>query len=443
MGDIATVAVISLDIDNTLSSALELMIEYEHRHIVVLDDKEFRLLSVMDIIKKQDEQISLQSSLKDMDLVKIPVIEKYKNVLDALELINDRNEHICVLNRDKSLYGFVTQSDIVANIDPETLMESYKLQDFLKLGRKVKMVDKDAITTNVLKEMVSNSIDNVVVVDRLKAIGILTTKDVMHLIKEQVNMSLPVSTYMSSPVETLTSSSSIKIALEHIKRKHFNRVVVVDEDGNFEGVVSQKELITLTYSKWASLMKAHQNELSEMNLFLEHKNKEYEVMATTDSLTGLYNRHKFIELYRSSYNTMIQRENKLSLILLDIDYFKKVNDSYGHNIGDNVLVHIAQMLLKTLRNIDIVCRWGGEEFILLLPATDLAQALKIAENIRINIQNTVIDRVGSVTVSLGVSEVLEGDTMNDVVQRADEALYLAKDSGRNCIKSELDIAPTL
>jgi diguanylate cyclase (GGDEF)-like protein len=101
------------------------------------------------------------------------------------------------------------------------------------------------------------------------------------------------------------------------------------------------------------------------------------------------------------------------------------------------------MLLKTLRNIDIVCRWGGEEFILLLPATDLAQALKIAENIRINIQNTVIDRVGSVTVSLGVSEVVESDTMNDVVQRADEALYLAKDSGRNCIKSELDIAPTL
>ncbi|MDD5203708.1 MAG: diguanylate cyclase, partial [Sulfurimonas sp.] len=296
----------------------------------------------------------------------------------------------------------------------------------------------DAKTATILQQMAEECIDNVIIVDALKPIGILTTKDVMSLIKNQVDMELSVSNYMSTPVQTIQKTASIKDALEHLKIRNFKRVVIVDEAGHLEGVVAQKELIYLTYSKWAMLMKEHQDELCEINTLLENKSKEYEMMATFDSLTGLYNRYKFGELYLTSYKSMIQRENNLSLILIDIDYFKKVNDTYGHNMGDTVLRKIANKVLQTLRNNDIVCRWGGEEFVVLMPTVGLIQALSLAESIRLNIENLVIDTVGHVTISLGVSEVVRGDSMNDVIYRADQALYLAKKSGRNCVKSELD-----
>jgi len=186
-------------------------------------------------------------------------------------------------------------------------------------------------------------------------------------------------------------------------------------------------------------MKEYHEELSEINQILENKNKEYEIMASTDSLTGLYNRHKFSELYLSSYRFMIQRDNDMSIILLDIDFFKKVNDNFGHNTGDNVLIQIAHALLKTLRNIDVICRWGGEEFVILLPTASLEQAEILAEKLRVYIQNLEIDTIGSVTASFGVSLVVKGDSMNDAIGRADKALYLAKKSGRNCVKTQDDL----
>ena len=243
---------------------------------------------------------------------------------------------------------------------------------------------------------------------------------------------------MSTPVDTIHKDSSIKEALAFVKLKHYKRVIAVDENGVLSGIVTQKELISLTYSRWAMLMNEYQKELIEINMILENKNREYETMASTDSLTGLYNRYKFEELYLSSYKAMLQRHNDLSIILLDIDFFKKVNDDYGHNIGDQVLIQISHALIKTLRNVDIVCRWGGEEFIALLPTANLENASILAEKLRIHLDRLQIDLVGNVTASFGVAQVVEGDAMEDAIARADKALYLAKNSGRNCVKTELE-----
>ena len=134
---------------------------------------------------------------------------------------------------------------------------------------------------------------------------------------------------------------------------------------------------------------------------------------------------------------MIQRHNDMSIILLDIDFFKKVNDTYGHNAGDKVLIQISQVLLKALRNIDVVCRWGGEEFIVLLPTASLSNATILAQKLRKHIERMEIEVVGSISASFGVSQVREGEDMKEAIDRADKALYLAKDSGRNCVKTEL------
>ncbi len=439
VGDIATRAVSALNINDTMIQALEMMLEDGHRNIIVIDVPNYRLLNVMDIIKIKNDTTSLQLKLKELNLPLVRTINKHKNVLDTLEFINEKVECFCVVNNDNSLYGLIAQSDIMANIDPDTLMENYRLQDFFKIGRKVKNVTKEKTISELLSEMISGNHDNVVVLENNQPIGILTTKDVMKIIKNKENLDLSVSVYMSSPVETIHKNSSIKQAIYFIKDKHYKRVIVVNDDGTFVGVITQKELISLTYSRWATLMKEYQVELTEINSMLENKNKEYEVMASTDALTGLYNRYKFSELYVSSYTSMVQRKNHMSLIMLDIDFFKKVNDSYGHNIGDKALIQVSHTLLRTVRNIDIISRWGGEEFIVLLPTVDLTQAVKLADKIRVNIYNQEIDVIGHVSVSIGVSEVYEGEVMQDAIKRADEALYLAKKSGRNCVKSEKDL----
>jgi diguanylate cyclase (GGDEF)-like protein len=313
-------------------------------------------------------------------------------------------------------------------------MDNFCLQDFLKLSRRARWVKSDMKTSDLLQEMTSKQYESVVIVENFKPIGIFTTKDIIRMIKNNQNLELSVSLYMSSPVDTISKNCSVKEALEFIKEKHYKRVVVVDEEGKMSGIITQKELISLSYSRWAMLIKEHHEELTQINASLLNKSKKYEEMASTDSLTGLYNRGKFLEVYLSSYKTMQERGNSMSFILVDIDYFKKVNDTYGHNVGDEVLVLIAHELQKTLRNIDIVCRWGGEEFVVLLPATEVENAAALAEKLRAHIESLVLQKVERVTASFGVTKIYVEDDIKSVVERADKALYDAKKSGRNMVK---------
>ncbi len=438
VSDIASTSVIYVDITRSIINALDIMLEHNHRNIVVIDKDCFRILTIIDILNIQNDNLNLNMLLSELNLSEIPTITKDKNVLDTLEYLNESVEYICVVNSDGTLYGLITPTDITSNIDPDSLMENYKLIDFLKLGRRMKWIRKETITSTLLNDMTEKSFDNVMVVEDMKPIGILTTKDIMKLIKYKDNLEVAVSNYMSSPVDTIHKNASIKEALEFVKQKHYKRVVVVDDKGDLLEIISQQELISLSYARWALLMKEYQEELSEINNILEDKNKEYETMASTDPLTGLYNRYRFSELYQSLYASMQQSDNDLFIVLLDIDFFKRINDTYGHNMGDQVLIQITHALLRTLRNIDIVCRWGGEEFIVLFPTASLADASTVAEKLRISIESMKIDTVGSVTASFGVSQVLEGDEMRDAIDRADKALYLAKNSGKNCVKTELD-----
>lgn len=439
VGDIATTSVVSTDINSTFDETMNKMLNNEHRNIVVIDANDFYIMSIIDILNIQAKEIDGDTALRDLNLSKIAVINKDKNILNTLEFLNNSTEYIAVVNYDNSLYGLITHTDITSNIDPATLMDNYRLQDFLKLGRRMKWVNKDEKISHLLKDMVKNFYDNVVIVEDLKPIGIFTTKDIMSLIKNKADLDVNIEQHMSSPVDSINKNSSIREALSFIKDRHYKRVIVVDDNGLLSGIITQKELISLTYSKWAVLMKEYQDELSEINVMLQNKNIEYENIASTDALTGLYNRHKFSQLYLSSYTSMVQRHNNMSLILLDIDYFKKVNDVYGHNAGDKTLVQVSHTLLKTLRNVDVVCRWGGEEFLIILPTADMQQAVLIAEKLRKAIEDLSIDVVGGITASFGVSQVREGEDMQDAIDRADKALYLAKNFGRNCVKCEADI----
>jgi two-component system cell cycle response regulator len=165
-------------------------------------------------------------------------------------------------------------------------------------------------------------------------------------------------------------------------------------------------------------------------------------MAVTDPLTGLYNRRFMENQIGPLVENATNRGKFLSILALDVDYFKAVNDNHGHDVGDRVLQEVAARLRNSVRNVDLVCRVGGEEFLVILPETDAEIAMAIAERIRKSIATKPFNagaRSGplSITISIGIANIETGrDAPNDLLKRADQALYRAKREGRNRVIAE-------
>lgn len=166
---------------------------------------------------------------------------------------------------------------------------------------------------------------------------------------------------------------------------------------------------------------------------LEEKNKKLEYLSITDQLTGLFNRRKLDEDLSNEIERAQRYSQPLSIILIDIDKFKSINDNFGHQTGDEVLGIVADLLTKNCRNIDIKGRWGGEEFLIICPNTDPRGVVNLAENIRSKIQDHKFPVIKSCTASFGVTSYNLEDKPEQMVSRADKALYEAKESGRNCV----------
>jgi diguanylate cyclase (GGDEF)-like protein/PAS domain S-box-containing protein len=163
--------------------------------------------------------------------------------------------------------------------------------------------------------------------------------------------------------------------------------------------------------------------------------KRIELLSITDTLTGLYNRMKINTTLSNEIKRSERGQGGFSLIIFDLDHFKKINDTLGHMAGDRLLVTVAKIAQKRTRDIDVVGRWGGEEFFVICPQTNLQGAEELAEQLRLAIFESASPMTYSVTASFGVGEYLLGESAEDIIERVDQALFLAKDDGRNCVRS--------
>jgi diguanylate cyclase (GGDEF)-like protein/PAS domain S-box-containing protein len=167
---------------------------------------------------------------------------------------------------------------------------------------------------------------------------------------------------------------------------------------------------------------------------LRKANEKLSRLVITDELTGAFNRRYMLEKIDNEIKRYNRSKLDFSLIMLDIDRFKLVNDNFGHNVGDIALQKIVETINKRIRTTDILARWGGEEFVLLLPNTDTMSAKVLAENIRTEVSDLVIEKVGNITISLGVSNYSEGDSTDALIKKSDDLMYLAKSAGGNCVR---------
>ncbi|GAB6066495.1 GGDEF domain-containing protein [Aquifex pyrophilus] len=178
--------------------------------------------------------------------------------------------------------------------------------------------------------------------------------------------------------------------------------------------------------------------LEKLLLQTTKEKRFYENLALTDALTGLYNRRVFMEIAEKELSRAMRLGQPFSILMLDLDNFKRINDTYGHDVGDIVLRHVAQILKRNLRRMDVIARWGGEEFIVMLPNTTLENAYKVGEKLRKAVEAAPVELENGkklkITVSVGVSSFRNQKSLEDIIREADIALYNAKKKGKNRVE---------
>jgi len=224
-----------------------------------------------------------------------------------------------------------------------------------------------------------------------------------------------------APVVMLTGSGTEEVAVEALQE---GAVGYLSKNN-----LSQEKLVNTidaALDKWTQLQQARADK------------KELERLANSDSLTGLYNRQAILDKLGELINRAKRYQENFSLSMVDVDLFRRVNDQYGHLTGDEVLEKIATLIRRNIRDTDVAGRYGGEEFIILLPLADLSSALVVAERIRSVTESTEMkdsgENVFAVTVSQGLSSWEPDEDAHSLISRTDEALYRAKENGRNRVE---------
>ncbi len=183
------------------------------------------------------------------------------------------------------------------------------------------------------------------------------------------------------------------------------------------------------------LQKSHR-ELEDIKMSLLNQNSKLLEIASLDELTQTFNRYFFNKVLKKELKRLMRYQNPLSMVIFDIDNFKRVNDTFGHQAGDSVLVKICSAINNSIKEPDTFARWGGEEFVILMPNTTVDNAYRASIRFRNIINNLVHDEVGQVTASFGVAQKKEGEDSSRWFERLDSLLYRAKHKGKNCIEME-------
>ncbi len=178
------------------------------------------------------------------------------------------------------------------------------------------------------------------------------------------------------------------------------------------------------------------HELTQLQVQLQARIAELEALSSTDALTGAWNRAHFDRTVTAEVGRSLRFKQPVSLIFIDIDHFKQINDAYGHPAGDRVLRELTRLIGTSIRSIDLLFRWGGEEFVVLAAATGYRFTADLAERIRFAVERHPFEGVAQATISIGLAEHLVGESVESWFGRADQALYRAKNEGRNCVRTD-------
>ena len=265
----------------------------------------------------------------------------------------------------------------------------------------------------------------------------LQVADIETLENESFSNSVSLNTEMEKQINLIQTGVDEADSIENIKNTINSRIEVIQNNMDQFITVehSRKKTSDINHKELTERLSNMESETEKLRKCVEEERSK----AYTDALTKIPNRMSFDERITHEYRRWQRYNNKLTLCLIDIDKFKNVNDTYGHKAGDIVLQTVAGKCNSKVRGSDFFCRYGGEEFALILPETDLSAAITVAESLRESIEGCSFqygDKTVKITISCGLAEFKGKDNLDTIFKRADKALYKAKNSGRNCCISE-------
>jgi|LGOV01.1.fsa_nt_gb diguanylate cyclase (GGDEF)-like protein len=261
-------------------------------------------------------------------------------------------------------------------------------------------------------------------------------KDVLGNVRNTTQILFVMGSFMMIVSIFLSKYFGDKIAKPIVKLTDFSQSV---GDGNLDNriVINTSDEIGTLASSYNRMIDNLQHTMASKDALeaeiVKRKTVEAKLktLSITDELTGAYNRRASNEFIRKALEKKERYEEMFSVILIDIDYFKMVNDTFGHDCGDRVLVRLTQLLIDSVRNVDLVSRIGGEEFLIVLPQIRKDKASELADRLRLTVAEYKFDKINQLTISLGVAEGEANDNWDSLIKRVDNALYHSKKSGRN------------
>lgn len=421
-------SIVTIPSGSPLRKALSLMAEHQMSCIFIEQNrKPVGIITERDMTRLVHEKESLDAIT--VDHVMSSPIRTISSDAPLHEAIRVMSSHRCrrlgVTDNDGVLAGLITQSDIISGVEgryTESLREVVRekeeqLQKALRLSW-----EKSLYLDNIMRSSTDSAI-------------IATDLDL------QIKYFNPVAEHLlGQPAGEVVGQRLEDIHARHdIMPNRLNRALAaVKKRGEYNFSIERKDNgIPLSMECRVSGIWDHEQNLVGYVLMLrditERKRLEEQLRmaATIDKLTGIYNRQTLDDLLSREIARCRRYKTPLSIIMADIDHFKHVNDTYGHQVGDKVLHAVAETFRESIRLSDVLGRWGGEEFLIIAPQTAKTSAAPMAEKLRKAIERQSFYHDEPLTVSLGVTEMKEGDTLESLIRRADEALYHAKNLGRN------------
>jgi len=259
---------------------------------------------------------------------------------------------------------------------------------------------------------------------------LVSTKTKIHFLRENMDFTLYIIYFLMS-IATISFIFTYKILKKKILDPvhRINEVIIKYQSGakDIEEFESNDDEIGLMIQEFFIMKKMHDDDYAEI-----------EKLSVTDTLTEILNRRAFVEIADAAIKLSPRREKPFSLFILDIDNFKHINDTYGHLLGDEILIHFVRTVSSQIRESDVFARFGGEEFIIMLPDTLQKDAVNLAEKIRKSVETHPFSadmfKEIKITVSIGVAQLKEEKLLRDLIHRADTAVYSAKKNGRNRVE---------
>jgi len=432
--EIVQVAHLLATIGNVLKHTgdIDSAMRYYKRCHLIYTEQEFKngipgiLLNIGDILELQNKNIA--------------ALDLYKEALDASE---DHYLTSIALNRLGSVFlklqefekaeEFFSRSREISLTNERRRGVLAAILKLIELNRLISNHDK-ALALSTTAANLAEELN-----DRNSSVAILKEKTLLLKAKHQYKSALEASLAHQKLKEELLSEKRL-LELDHMKMLYEaeakeHKIEQLRKEGNSNKKIIDVTLMGLAFLG-ASLVLVYRSAYyrKKTNKALKEAYSQVEKISKSDALTGLANRRDILECLCNEKNRSSRNGRIFSIIMSDIDFFKQVNDRFGHGHGDQILMQISKLLTESFRKQDIIARWGGEEFLLLLPETRMKNAINAAEKARILIENTIFrhNKVSlRLTMTFGVSEGNGSRSIDEMIQSADSALYKGKNSGRN------------